>query len=343
MLKIPGWQIQQKSIVHVVTGTTIIFEGLRYNTNRIKSMEAIDICWVEEAESVTKDSWEILIPTIRKEGSEIWISFNPDLEEDATYQRFVANEPPNAFVQKVGWEDNPWFFETEMPEEKDYLYRVDPEAADHVWGGYPKKHADAQILQGKWRVEAFEPDPKDQAWAGPFYGSDFGYSVDPTAAVELWIHRKPGQPQGTLYVRRESYKIKLDIEFIQRTWTLAFGRYFPQRPVKADGSRPETINYLKRHGIRRITAAYKWPGSVEDGIAYLRAFEAIVIHPDCPHYKEECRLYSYKVEANTGEVLPKIVDKHNHLIDATRYALVSMIRLRRGTTSGYGGQSYATA
>lgn len=337
MLQLPGWRIGKKVIEHVGTGTTIIFEGLRYNTNRIKSMEGIDICWVEEAESVSKDSWEILIPTIRKEGSEIWISFNPDLESDPTYTRFVLNNPPNAIVQKVGWEDNPWFPDT-LREEKDYLYRVDPEAADHVWGGHPRKSSEAQILHGKWRVEAFEPKKE---WLGPFYGGDFGFSTDPTAGVELFIERIP-HSQGILYVRKESWKLNLEINFIAREWTRAFGPNLPRQPIRADSARPETVQYLKTHGLPLIKGVFKWPNSVEDGIAYLRQFESIVIHPDCKHYREEARLYSYKVDRLTQEVLRDIVDKHNHLIDSTRYALAPMIRMRK-RQGNYAGISYPNA
>lgn len=341
MLKMPGWQVTQREIIHKGTGTTIIFEGLRYNTNRIKSLEGIDICWVEEAESVSADSWEILIPTIRKEGSEIWISFNPDQEEDPTYQRFVANTPPNAIVQKVGWEDNPWFPET-LRDEKDYLYRVDPEVAEHVWGGVPRKTTEAQILHGKWKVEAFEPHPD---WIGPLYGADFGFAEDPTAAVELYIAKDKkfgGRTQGRLMVRRESWRLRLDIHRIRGMWQSVFGSQMHHHIIRADSARPETISFLKQHGLRRITPVYKWPGSVEDGIAYLRQFEEIVIHPECKHFKEEARLYSYKVDKQTGEILSKVEDKHNHLIDATRYALVPFIRTQRAPKNTYTGMSYAT-
>ena len=346
LMDLPGWQVTKREIVHSTTGSSIIFEGLRYNTNRIKSLEGIDICWVEEAESVTKDSWEILIPTIRKEGSEIWISFNPDLEEDPTYQRFVVEEPPNAIVEKVGWEDNPWFPST-LEEEKNYLYRVDPDAADHVWGGQPRRSSEAQILHGKWRVESFEPDPHSKLWLGPYNGADFGFAEDPTTCIELWIKRVPKRhgeiaSQGILHVRRESWKVRLDIDHTYNRWMRDMGKAITHRVIRADSARPETISYLKRHGPRRITSVYKWPGSIEDGIAFLRGFEAIVIHPSCKHFKEECRLYSYKTDRDTGEVLPKIVDKHNHLIDSARYALAPLIRARKTQTTIYAGHRYAS-
>lgn len=345
LLKLEGWVIQKKSIVHSGTGTSISFEGLRYNTNRIKSYEGIDICWIEEAESVTKDSWEILIPTIRKKGSEIWISFNPDLEDDPTYVRFVKNDPPNAIVEKVGWESNPWFQYTEMVEEKDYLYRVDPETADHVWGGQPKQHAQAQVLRGKWVVEAFDRPHNalqvtQRNWVGPFYGADFGFK-DPTTCVELYIARRPPPSQGILYISRESWKVNLDTDHIYNRWIHDIGKYLSTRIIKADSSRPETISYLQRHGFRNMRSVFKWRGSVEDGIAFLRSFEQIIIHPDCRHFRQEARSYSFKIDKQTGEVTNDLEDKDNHLIDATRYALTPLIRARKAGST-YSGYSYAS-
>jgi phage terminase large subunit len=337
LLGMPGWTVTKKLIEHAGTGTTFIFEGLRYNANRIKSIEGIDICWAEEAESISKDSWEMLIPTIRKNGSEIWISFNPDVEEDPTYQRFVVNKPPNAIVQKVGWEDNPWFPET-LAEERDYLYRIDPEAADHVWGGEPRRASEAQILAGKWRVEAFEPG---EDWVGPLYGGDFGFAEDPSTLVECFIRKgREKHSQGTLFIRRESWHVKLDIHKMISTWQRDVNMYLQQRVIRADSARPETISYLKQHGLRRIQPVFKWPGSVEDGIAYLRGFDEIIIHPSCKHAREEARLYSYKVDRQTGDVLPDVVDKHNHVWDAVRYALAPMIRQKRVPKSTYSGITY---
>jgi hypothetical protein len=129
-------------------GTEIIFEGLRRNATKIKSMEGIDICWVEEAQTVSKASWDLLIPTIRANGSEIWITFNPDLEEDDTYQRFVVSPPSNATVRLVNWNDNPWFPE-ELRAEKDDLQAKDLDAYDNVWGGLTKR----KVVGALWSKE----------------------------------------------------------------------------------------------------------------------------------------------------------------------------------------------
>lgn len=340
MLQIPGYTVTQREIIHNGTGTNFLFEGLRYNTNRVKSLEGVDICWVEEAESVSKESWEILIPTIRKSGSEIWISFNPDLESDPTYQRFVVNQPPRSIVEKVGWEDNPWLPE-ELREEKDYLYRVDPEAAEHVWGGVTRQASEAQILYGKWRVEAFEPEPH---WIGPMFGADFGFAEDPSTLVEFYVARDPGKAkrmsQGKLMIRRESWKVRLDLHKMTPLWYSIFGRHLNQQVIRADSARPETISYLKQHGLRRIRPVFKWPGSIEDGIAYLRQYEEIIIHPDCKHAREEARLWSYKVDRKTQEILAVVEDKHNHIWDAIRYGLSPMIRTARSPRNTYSGTSY---
>src|SRR5262249_34934282 len=108
-------------------GTEFRFEGLRHNVTKIKSYEGVDICWVEEAQSVSKESWDTLIPTIRNDGSEIWVTFNPELEEDETYRRFVVAPPKDSLVVKIGWQDNPWFPAT-LRAEKDDLRVRDPDA-----------------------------------------------------------------------------------------------------------------------------------------------------------------------------------------------------------------------
>jgi phage terminase large subunit len=126
-------------------GTEFSFVGLKNNTANIKSYEGVDICWIEEAQTVSKTSWNILIPTIRKEDSEIWISFNPELESDETYQRFVLHPPENALVQKINWSDNPWFPET-LNLERLALKNRDHEAYNTVWEGLCRVTVDGAIF-----------------------------------------------------------------------------------------------------------------------------------------------------------------------------------------------------
>lgn len=298
------------------TGSLFIFKGLRKSIQEIKSLEGVDLCWIEEAQSVSNESWDILIPTIRKQGSRIWISFNPGEETDPTYQRFVVKPPPDAIVQTVNWEDNPWFPET-LDSERRYLQSIDQEAYDHIWGGHPRTITDAVIFGNRTSVEGFETPPD----ARFFYGADWGFAADPTALVRSFI-------QGNkLFIDQEQFGFGVEIDELPQLFDAMPGTR--AWPIKADGARPETISYMRRAGFN-ISAADKWPGSVEDGIAHLKGFEQIVIHERCKNMQQERRLYRYKVDPKTGEILPVIVDKHNHGWDAERYALDGYIQRRGG-------------
>lgn len=326
LMGLEGFTVTDREIRHE-NGSLFLFEGLRHNKTKIKSLEGIDICWVEEAERISKDSWAILIPTIRKPGSEIWVTFNPDQETDATYVRFIIKPPKDAWVQKVGWEDNPWLSD-ELRAEKDYDYANDPDNAEWVWGGSTRRFSEAQILRGKWVVQEFTVpyvEAGDQCiplWDGPYQGQDFGFGADPAAAVRLWVHDR------VLYVEHEGWKLHLEIDETADQWKADIPN-FEDYVTRADASRPDSISFLKRHGLPRIRAAKKHAGSVTEGIAHLRSYKQIVVHPRCKHFVQECKLYSYKVDALSGDVLPVVVDKHNHLIDSARYALDPLMKKKR--------------
>jgi len=327
LMGLEGYIVTDREIRHV-NGSLFIFKGLRHNATSIKSLEAVDICWVEEAERITKESWSILIPTIRKKGSEIWVTFNPDQEHDATYTRFILNSPKDTWKYKAGWQENPWLSD-ELRDEKDYMYKTDPEGADWVWGGNIRKISAAQILRGKWVVEEFKVPYITDAigqrvpqWDGPYQGQDFGFGVDPAAGVRLWIHER------VLYVEHEAWKLHLEIDETAQYFNEQIPDYHLY-VARADSSRPDSISFLRRHGLPRIRPAKKHAGSVADGIAHLRSYEKIVIHPRCIHAVQEAKLYSYKVDQRSGDVLPIIVDKHNHIIDSMRYALDPLIKPMR--------------
>lgn len=140
-----GWFYEHtKTEIRGKNGTHIVFMGIRHDPQKIKSMEGIDRCWVEEADKVSDASWRFLIPTIRKAGSEIWVSFNPGLKTDATYQRFIIHPPPNALVKKVGHQDNPWFPQ-ELRDEMEHDKRIDYDEYMHIWEGELKEYADGAI------------------------------------------------------------------------------------------------------------------------------------------------------------------------------------------------------
>lgn len=289
-----------KTQIRSLNGSEFIFKGLRHNAQEIKSLEGVDICWVEEAQSVSRESWELLIPTIRKEGSEIWISFNPGSPDDETYKRFVVSPPSDAVVVKVGWQDNPWFPAT-LDRERQYCKEVDPEAYEHIWGGEPRTISDAQIFKGRFEVEAFET-PSDARF---FHGADWGFAKDPTALVRMFVMK------DALYIDAEAYGVGVELDELPTLFdSIPTSRSWP---IKADSARPETISYMARKGFR-IVAAKKWAGSVMDGIALLKSFRKIVIHPRCKHAADEFRLYSYKVDKTNDDILPIPVDANNHCI-----------------------------
>ena len=317
------FKITDESISCRRTGTIFMFKGLRHNTVEIKSTEGITIAWVEEAQLVSADSWELLIPTIRAEGSEIIVSFNPIAEEDPTYDRFVKNTPPNAWVQKVGWQDNPYFTKTQDAERR-WLQQKDPIVYAHVWEGECQTLSDDVIFRNRWVIEAFDPPGYPNA-PDFLYGGDFGFANDPSTLMRMWITGAP--PDEELWIDHEAWEIKCEIDMMPQLYDKVPGSR--DWPIKADEARPETISYLRRQGFN-IRAAEKWPGCVEDRIAHIKGYKLIHIHQRCKNLQFEARNYRYKRDKVTGDVLPVVIDKHNHCWDAIGYGLDGRIQ-RRGS------------
>lgn len=139
------FNILKTSIVHKTTGSEFLFYGIARNLSEIKSTEGVDILWLEEAHYLTKEQWDVIEPTIRKEHSEIWIIFNPDEEADFVYQRFVLNPPPNTVVQEINWDNNPFLSETMLAVIR-AAYAEDEESANHIYGGEPKTGGDKSVI-----------------------------------------------------------------------------------------------------------------------------------------------------------------------------------------------------
>jgi len=311
------FEIYQKTITGI-NGSEFIFEGLHLNVRQIKSKEGIDIVWVEEAEKVSDDSWSFLIPTIRKDGSEIWVSFNPDSEEDPTYRRFITSPPDGAIIRKVGYKENPFFPEV-LKKEMEYDKRVDYDRYMHVWEGHTRTISDAQVFKGKFRSDVF-----DTPEGATFYlGADWGFSQDPSVLVRAFIK------DGRLWIDHEAYGVGVDIDDTPTLFDVVPDAR--KWMITADSARPETISYMQRHGYK-MRSAKKGKGSVDDGVSFLRSFEEIVAHERCKHTLYELRHYSYKTDRLTGDVLPILEDKHNHCIDALRYGIEKIMLSNRMPT-----------
>ena len=292
-------------------GSEFIFAGVRTNVDEIKSMEGIDICWIEEGQSMSQYSLDILIPTIRKPGSMIIITFNPYRDDDPVYT--MAKYPDDdTLVIEANYPDNP-FFPDVLRKEMERDKELDFDKYEWVWLGKCKGISEAQIFRGKYEVRAFDVPPGVQF----LYGGDWGFAQDPTTVVRSFI------VGNTLYIDQEAWGVGVELDDLPSFYNSVEGTSL--WPIPTDNSRPETISFMKSKGFN-VYGAEKWNGSVEDGIAYLKNFTKIVIHPRCVHTKEEFDLYQYKVERQTGEILRIPVDKYNHCIDAIRYAHVNRMR-----------------
>lgn len=314
---VPHFDVGEKYIRTKCRRVSFVFAGLSRNLDSIKSKARILMAWVDEAESVSEAGWVKLIPTIRGiDDAELWVTWNPERRGSPADVRFRQKKADDAKIVEINYPDNPWFpavLERARLEDRrimsDALYR-------HVWEGDYYEQSDAQVFRDKYVCEEFEPQPE---WDGPYFGLDFGFAQDPTAAVKCWI------ADNRLYIERESGKVGLELDDTA-SYIAQEMPEIEQHIVRADSARPESISYLKRHGLPRITAVKKWPGSVVDGISHMRSYSHIVIHPRCVNAHSEFRLYSYKVDRLSGDVLPQILDENNHYIDAIRYAIAPLIQ-----------------
>lgn len=298
----------QESCIKSVTGDGIIlFQGMQNHTaDSIKSLEGMDCAWVEEAQSMSQRSLDLLRPTIRKPGSELWFTWNPGESTDPVDVLLRGeNPPPNAVVIPVNFVDNPWFPDV-LREEMEYDKRRDPDKYAHVWLGEYVRNSEARVFKN-WSIEEFE------APSGAVFrlGADWGFSVDPTTLIRCHIDGR------RLYIDHEAYMVGCEI-----TDTPALFMTVPEAekwPITADSARPETISHMRKNGFPKIMPAVKGPKSLEEGVEWLKSFD-IIVHPRCIHTIDELTLYSYKTDPLTGKVLPVLEDKKNHVIDALRYA-----------------------
>lgn len=293
-----------------------VFCGLRHNLDSIKSKARILLCWVDEAENVSEIAWRKLTPTVREDNSEIWVTWNPETEGSPTDVRFRQKPPENAIIVEMNYNDNPFFPDVLEQERLNDLARLDYASYAWVWEGAYLENSDKQVLNGKYVIQSFDDNLHKKA-DRLLFGADFGFANDPNTLIRSFILN------DCLYIEYEAYGVNIELDEMP-----AFYDSVPEArkwAIKGDCSRPETISHIKRKGFN-ISAAKKWQGSVEDGISHLRGFKKIIIHPRCKHTAEEARLYSYKTDRVTEEVLPIIEDKNNHCWDAIRYGLDGYIK-----------------
>ena len=316
----------QQATIKGANGTEISFEGIRHNISKIKSYEGVDICWVEEAAAVSKSSWDVLIPTIRKEGSEIWLTFNPELEADETYQRFVVNAPANAVVQQVNWSDNPWFPETLRVEMLDLKAR-DYDAYLNVWEGhcrvmlegavYAQEIRDARELRRIGRVPYDHTKPVstfwDLGWADMtsiWFGQVVGFE---TRIIDFYQNRQKPLDHYLGEMQRRGYIYDtVWLPHDAKAKQLGTGRTIEEL-VRAKGFRAQIVPRM----------------SLADGINAART-----VFPNCYFDAERCAdglqaLMHYRYELvgdeDKGQFSRQPVhDQYSHAADAFRYLALAL-------------------
>lgn len=294
-----------------------VFSGLQ-KINSIKSKFKILLAWGDEAQDVSEHAWQILLPTLREENSELWITYNPKNKTDPTDIRFRQNIDEDAKFVEINYYDNPYHSKIAEKQRLRDLKNLPPETYAWIWEGAYLEKSDAQIFAGCYEIAEFKPT---NDWSGAYFGLDFGFAQDPTACVEVYVF------SDCLYIYNESVRKGLELD---KTAEFIVSRMPKAKDyvIRADNSRPESISYLRRNGLPKITACVKGKGSVEDGIEFMKSFAKIVIHPRCKETINEFNSYSYKVDKLTGDVQPVIIDAYNHCIDAIRYAIEPMIKVK---------------
>lgn len=310
------FKIYEREIVHLHYESRATFIGLDRNPESAKSLEGGDTWWIEEARTINARSLEILLPTIRKPGSEAIFSWNPEQPEDPVDDFFRGTHskrtnpnwiPPfNAVIQRVGIEDNPWFYHTAMPEQMWHMLQGNPLRYAHIWGGEYDESYDTKIFTDVV-VSAVEVGDS----AVPRYGIDFSQGGnDPYAIVKLYINHQ----RKEIYIARE-FVGRIALAQLPQAIDTVIEKKSDE--IFADHL-PVTIEHLTSQGYN-VTKAAKGPGSVNAGISWLQGYK-IYIDPACEHMRDEARLYSWQVDKLTKKILKVPVDAHNHMWDAVRYA-----------------------
>jgi phage terminase large subunit len=316
------FEILKSTILCKRTGSQIIFSGMNHPES-VQSLYGCDVVFYDEAQRCSQRSLDILLPTVRKENSQIIFSLNPHLPTDPVWKQLILGKDnyKDCVVVDIEWMDNPWF-PTVLSDEKDACLRQDVEKYNNIWLGHTLERAECVIFNRPGQIQSYDFTPDPALWQ-PFFGADWG-SVDPTVLVKTWVWKED------LYVEYETYDVDIPIELITASWDLVPGS--ANQTIYADNSRPEIIKYLRRNGLPHLRPCKKWPGSILDGIDHLKNFQHIIVHPRCTHTLEEFSSYKWKTRklGDTEVIIPdEPEDKNNHCCDAIRYSQEPIILGRK--------------
>jgi phage terminase large subunit len=319
----PFYEIQN-TVIYGKNGTEFLFAGLKHNITKIKSFEGVDLCWVEEAQTVSKSSWDTLIPTIRKENSEIWITFNPELDSDETYKRFVVHPPSNAVVQKVNWSDNPWFPQV-LKDEKDDLKERDLDAYLNVWEGNTRQVLDGAVYANELRKAQEENRIKDVHIDLTIPVSTF-WDLGWSDLNSIWfVQTVPGGEVRVVDFYQNCQKtIDHYVQVLQTKGYTYRDHWLPHDAEHKNMTGKSVKDIMQNMGLPiRITPKL----SIADGINAARMlmnrcyFDQI----RCAEGLQALRHYRYEVDPDT-KLFSKtpLHDQNSHAADAWRYAAVAL-------------------
>ena len=314
----------QQTTIKGRNGTQFLFAGLKHNINNIKSLEGADRVWVEEAQTVSKASWEKLIPTVRKPGSQIIVSFNPELETDETYVRFVKNRAPDSEVVKIDWRDNPWF-PAELEVERLHLKETDPDAYLTIYDGHCRQTLDGAIYAKEIRAATEE-------------GRITRVRYDQSKPVHTFWDLGRADKTSIWFAQMVAFEFRL-IDFYENSGH-ALGHYMKALQslpyVYGEHWLPHDANNELIASERTVAQQMRAAGftvritpktTVANGINAARTlFPNVYFDADkCADGMNHLRRYRYDVDPETGQFSKEpLHDDASHAADAFRYLAVSL-------------------
>jgi phage terminase large subunit len=317
------YQIQNTAI-YGKNGTEFLFAGLKHNITKIKSFEGVDIAWIEEAQTTSKSSWDTLIPTIRKESSEIWITFNPELDTDETYKRFVVLPPANAVTQKVNWSDNHWFPRV-LQEEKDDLKTRDLDAYLNVWEGNTRQVLDGAVYAKELRKAQEDGRIKDINQDKAIEVSTF-WDIGWADMTSIWfVQTIPGGDVRFIDFSQDWQKpIDHYVEVLQNRGYVYRDHWLPHDAENKNMTGKSVKDIMQNMNLPvRITPRL----SISEGINAARMLmnRCYFDQNRCAEGLQALRHYRYDVNPDTKMFSDKpLHDQHSHAADAWRYVAVAL-------------------
>jgi phage terminase large subunit len=333
------YDVTEKKIYNKITHSEFIFKGLRKETvSSLKSIASIDLCWVEEANSVSENSWDILIPTIRNDGSEIWVSFNPEWDDDPAYEMFVTNKYEDTYVKKIGWQDNKFLPEV-LKKEKDKLYKLDPIKARWIWGGETKSNYEANIYHWDESVNCVENELINLDNVPIWTGWDFG-TADGTAIIFAQFIEVPKNEEFPLGVKinifEEYYKVDKGYQH--------YRKYIDERPFKVkefacdpSGKNTESnlLSWIDNLSKNPVTGERDWhfiyndyyAGKVVEMVDRTNYFIHAIRYNrnQCPYFHKMMRRWQWRTDKNGKNVLPlkAMHNEYSHIGTALYFMIIN--------------------